>query len=90
MFPTTGQGACQCLEDAAALGILLSQLRSVDDIPKRLEKFQALRRGRVVEIHALSSVLLGRETKLDEHVRSALPDGRVFKGPLEHLDVTNG
>ncbi|KAJ5378349.1 uncharacterized protein N7496_005758 [Penicillium cataractarum] len=90
MFPTTGQGACQCLEDAAALGILLSNLRNMEDIPRRLEKFQTLRRERVVEIHALSSVLLGGETKLDEHVRSALPDGRDIEGPLDHLDVTNG
>ncbi|KAL4862585.1 hypothetical protein BDV12DRAFT_202900 [Aspergillus spectabilis] len=90
MFPTTGQGACQCLEDAAALGILLSRLASPSDLSRRLELFQELRRNRVVEIHALSSVLLGREAQLSEHIRGVLPEGRVLGGPLDHLDITNG
>ncbi|KAL2801669.1 hypothetical protein BJX63DRAFT_438599 [Aspergillus granulosus] len=90
MFPTTGQGACQCLEDAAALGILLSRLASSSDLSRRLELFQELRSNRVVEIHALSSVLLGREAQLGEHIRGVLPEGRVLGGPLDHLDITNG
>lgn len=90
MFPTTGQGACQCLEDAAALGILLSQIGSPSDLSYRLSMFQELRSKRVVEIHALSSVLLGTEAHLGEHIRRVLPEGRVLGGPLEHLDITNG
>jgi salicylate hydroxylase len=90
MFPTTGQGACQCLEDAAALGILLSRLASPSDLSSRLELFQELRSSRVVEIHALSSVLLGREAQLGEQIRGVLPEGRVLGGPLDHLDITNG
>ncbi|KAL5364226.1 hypothetical protein BJX96DRAFT_156961 [Aspergillus floccosus] len=90
MFPTTGQGACQCLEDAAALGILLSRIGSPSDLPHRLEVFQGLRSKRVVEIHALSSVLLGKEAQLGDHIQSVLPEGRVPGGPLDHLDIMNG
>ncbi|KAH7133854.1 FAD binding domain-containing protein, partial [Dactylonectria macrodidyma] len=37
MLPHQGQGANQAIEDAGALGVLLSDLKSLQDIPRRLE-----------------------------------------------------
>lgn len=66
MFPTTGQGACQSLEDAAALGIVLSELKCKSDLATRLQTFQKLRHDRVMAVHTMSSVLVGQETRISE------------------------
>ena len=89
MFPTTGQGACQSLEDAAALGIVLSELKRKSDLATRLQTFQKLRHDRVMAIHTMSSVLVGQETRISEKSQQHLPEGKPFSGPLEHLDYTN-
>jgi salicylate hydroxylase len=89
MFPTTGQGACQSLEDAAALGILLSELRCKTDLPMRLQIFQRLRHERVMAVHAMSSVLVGQETQMSEKVARLLPGGKLFSGHMEHFDFTH-
>jgi 2-polyprenyl-6-methoxyphenol hydroxylase-like FAD-dependent oxidoreductase len=89
MFPTTGQGACQSLEDAAALGIFLNDLRCKTDLHTRLHMFQTLRSERVMSVHAMSSVLVGQETRMNEKLAKALPGGKLFSGHMEHLDFTN-
>ena len=89
MFPTTGQGACQSLEDAAALGILLSDLRCKTDLATRLQMFQNLRSERVMSIHAMSSVMVGQETRMNQKLAKALPGGKLFSDHMEHLDFTN-
>jgi salicylate hydroxylase len=89
MFPTTGQGACQSLEDAAALGILLSELRYETDLTTRLQMFQRLRNERVMAVHAMSSVMVGQETRMNEKLAKSLPGGKLFSGHMEHLDFTN-
>jgi hypothetical protein len=87
MFPTTGQGACQCLEDAAALGVFLDNTNA--DLSARLQLFQNFRRKRVVPVHAISGVLLGQESGMDEKRARLLPGGKPPSGPLESLELTN-
>jgi hypothetical protein len=87
MFPTTGQGACQCLEDAAALGVFLDNTNA--DLSARLQLFQNFRRERVVPVHAISGVLLGQESGMDEKRARLLPGGKPLSGPLESLELTN-
>jgi 2-polyprenyl-6-methoxyphenol hydroxylase-like FAD-dependent oxidoreductase len=48
MLPTLGQGACQCLEDAAALATAVAAARSVEEALRRYERAPAPRVRRLV------------------------------------------
>jgi salicylate hydroxylase len=61
MFPTTGQGGSQSLEDAGALGVLLSHLPSKADLPSRLQMYEKLRKDRTAVIQMLSGLVFGTE-----------------------------
>ena len=50
MVPFAGQGAAQCIEDAAVLSELLSQTSSAEDIPRLTKKYEELRRPRVESV----------------------------------------
>lgn len=71
------------IEDGAALGVLLSNIQSKDEIPARLQLFQELRLERVSAIVIFSSV--GQ----DESARIADIARKYVKGPLprEYLQV---
>jgi salicylate hydroxylase len=71
------------IEDGAALGALLSSIKSKDEIPARLQLFQKLRIDRVSAMVIFSSV--GQ----DESARIADIARQYVKGPLprEFLDV---
>ncbi|KAM6540354.1 hypothetical protein FALCPG4_002072 [Fusarium falciforme] len=56
MPPTRAQGASMALEDAAALGMLLSDMASEDEVPARLDLFNALRVPRVAVTQIISSM----------------------------------
>ena len=63
MLPHLGQGAALSIEDAGALGILLSDIvveNGGDDvgeiIAKRLQLFESVRKDRVMAVQILSSV----------------------------------
>lgn len=45
-FPTIGQGAGMALEDAVTLACLLPRGTRVEDVPRRLEAYQTLRKAR--------------------------------------------
>ena len=50
MVPFAGQGAAQCIEDAAVLSELLSQTSSTKDIPGLARKYEELRRPRAERV----------------------------------------
>ena len=79
-----GQGAGMAIEDGAALGVLLSNIRSNDEIPARLQLFQQLRIDRVSAMVIFSSV--GQ----DESARIADIARPYVKGPVpsEYLFVS--
>lgn len=54
MVPFAGQGAAQCIEDAAVLSELLSQttLSSIEQIPRLTKMYEQLRRPRVERVRA--------------------------------------
>ena len=64
------------VEDGAALGVLLSQIKSRDEIPARLQLFQQLRIDRVSAMIVFSSV--GQ----DESARIAEAAKPYVKGPV--------
>ncbi|KAK4112882.1 FAD/NAD(P)-binding domain-containing protein [Canariomyces notabilis] len=89
MFPTTGQGACQCLEDAAALGVFLENLDSKADLAGRLSLFQSFRRKRVVAVHATSGFLPGQESRITEQMAKLLPGGKPLSSPVDTIELSN-
>jgi salicylate hydroxylase len=63
MFPTTGQGGCQSLEDAGAIGILLSNIQHKSTIPDLLRIYEKLRKERMTVVQGLSGVVPGNEER---------------------------
>ncbi|KAI8237465.1 Polyamine oxidase [Colletotrichum sp. SAR 10_77] len=55
MPPLRAQGASMAIEDAAALGVFLSRLTTLEDIPTRLEMFNDLRVKRAATVQLMSS-----------------------------------
>ena len=64
------------VEDGAAIGILLSDLTSKDEVPSRLQLFQDLRKERVSAMQVFSSVGRDQAHLIAEKAR------RYHKGPL--------
>ncbi|SMQ47092.1 unnamed protein product [Zymoseptoria tritici ST99CH_3D7] len=54
LLPFQGQGAAMAIEDAAVLGVLISQMSSRAEIPSRLALFQELRKDRVCAMQIFS------------------------------------
>ena len=75
MYPATGQGGSQGIEDVGALGILLSRLASKSDVEKRLKVFEELRKERVEIVSATSMLIFGTEKDYVE----ARPLGKVSR-----------
>ncbi|GAN07197.1 salicylate hydroxylase [Mucor ambiguus] len=50
MLPYLAQGAAQAIEDGATLGVLFSQIESVDEIPDLLKLYEKIRRPRAEKI----------------------------------------
>ncbi|KAK2813654.1 hypothetical protein FQN50_000052 [Emmonsiellopsis sp. PD_5] len=76
MLPTTGQGGCQSIEDAGALGVLLGGMRNINELPSRLQLYQSLRMKRVPAIQAMSGTIVGKEGMISETMHGYLPWGR--------------
>ncbi|CZR40566.1 uncharacterized protein FPRO_05466 [Fusarium proliferatum ET1] len=76
MPPTRAQGASMAIEDAAALGVLLSDLDSKDDVYPRLELFSKLRAPRVASTQVISSMHQWDPAKLRESEK------RFFNGKI--------
>ncbi|OHW93906.1 salicylate hydroxylase [Colletotrichum incanum] len=76
MPPLRAQGAAMAIEDAAALGVLLSNLDSKEEISARLDMFNELRLKRVAATQILSSEHEWKPTRLSEEQRGYF-DGKV-------------
>ena len=72
-------------EDGAALGVLLSDLMSKDEIPARLKLFEDLRLNRVSAMQIFSSVRRDEAYKIAEQARKYhkghLPSKSSFLSP---------
>lgn len=71
MLPTHGQGASMALEDAAALGVLLSDMQPAasTSVGERLGLFDALRLSRVRAAQSMSNKMMGPPDQLAAEVR---------------------
>ncbi|CAJ0538530.1 Ff.00g065910.m01.CDS01 [Fusarium sp. VM40] len=86
LFPVTSiqdasaraQGASMAIEDAAALGILLSDMDSKDDIPARLKQFDELRVPRVAATQIISAMHQRDPSKVKDEEK------HFFNGRIAH------
>ncbi|EME80696.1 uncharacterized protein MYCFIDRAFT_45566 [Pseudocercospora fijiensis CIRAD86] len=76
MLPFGGQAANQAIEDAVALGRLMSGRESLLSVQKRLVEFQSLRYTRASMIQILSSTRIGRERDVDSLLRTFAGDSK--------------
>jgi 2-polyprenyl-6-methoxyphenol hydroxylase-like FAD-dependent oxidoreductase len=68
MLPTLGQGACQCLEDAA---VLVTAVAAEDDLDRALRRYAAARVPRVRRIVAMARA--GAVSRRSNAASRALP-----------------
>jgi 2-polyprenyl-6-methoxyphenol hydroxylase-like FAD-dependent oxidoreductase len=78
MTPDLGQGACQALEDAAALAALIAQA-GPRAIPAALSRYDAVRRARVTMLMRRSHYL-ARLAHLQGKLRCGPRDYPLFAG----------
>ena len=79
-MPHLGQGCAQAVEDAAVLALLFPLESSSDDVPRRLELFQKIRRDRVSGVQMLSRTrVFSFETRPEslEKAQPFFPHGKV-------------
>ena len=69
MLPFGGQAANQALEDAGALGALLADVTSKEELQRRLKLFEEIRKPRASAIQILSSVRVGMEGKVQDKLQ---------------------
>ncbi|KAK4140136.1 uncharacterized protein C8A04DRAFT_32344 [Dichotomopilus funicola] len=69
MLPFGGQGANQVIEDAGALGALLTGVESAAALSERLVLFEEVRRLRASRVQTLSKTRLGKEKAVEEELR---------------------
>jgi salicylate hydroxylase len=55
MMPDQSQGACQSIEDAAALGIVFGRENFEGDVREALEVFEEVRKPRATKVQAASA-----------------------------------
>lgn len=84
MLPHHGQAGAQALEDSVALAVMLSQLQSFDEIPRRLELFEKVRIKRASAIQIFSNVAQDQAERVQMQ-KDAQPyvDGPVPINPEE-------
>ncbi len=64
-----GQGGGMSIEDAGALGVLLSDVQSRDAVPARLELFQSMRYSRASAVQIFSNYGQDQAHKMEEEAR---------------------
>ncbi|KAL1878362.1 hypothetical protein Plec18167_004434 [Paecilomyces lecythidis] len=69
MLPFSGQGANQAIEDAGALGYMLTDVHCSEDIHTCLKLFEKARILRVARTQTLSKVRVGKEQEVQEELR---------------------
>lgn len=55
MMPDQSQGACQAIEDAAALGLVFNKSHFRGDVREALEVFEKVRKPRGTKVQAASA-----------------------------------
>lgn len=78
-----GQGANQAIEDAGALGIFLANVSSRDEVPRRLESIQNIRRDRAGAMQIFSNAGQDESHRIEKEVQ------QYIKGPVPSAFLLN-
>ncbi|KAE8310892.1 hypothetical protein BDV41DRAFT_566190 [Aspergillus transmontanensis] len=79
MLPHQGQGAAQAFEDAAALGGVMTEDMTIEQIPQRLELYNKIRYKHAVTVMLMSKTHDERRAEMLEELRSYVADAEVPK-----------
>ncbi|KAG4427866.1 hypothetical protein IFR05_016654 [Cadophora sp. M221] len=63
MFPTTGQGGSQTMEDIGALAVLFKGIYTLSGSGERMRLFERVRKERAATVMSMSGILFGREAE---------------------------
>ncbi|OGM44354.1 monooxygenase [Aspergillus bombycis] len=77
MLPHQGQGAAQAFEDAAALGGVMTEDMTVEQIPQRLELYNRMRYKHAVTVMMMSKTHDERRAEMLEELCSYVSDAEV-------------
>jgi salicylate hydroxylase len=66
MFPTTGQGGSQTIEDVGALAVLFKEIYTVSALEERMRLFERVRKERAATVMSMSGIVFGREAEFAE------------------------
>ncbi|KAB8241972.1 hypothetical protein BDV35DRAFT_384451 [Aspergillus flavus] len=79
MLPHQGQGAAQAFEDAVALGGVMTEDMTIEQIPQRLELYNKIRYKHAVTVMLMSKTHDERRAEMLEELRSYVADAEVPK-----------
>ncbi|KAL2062874.1 hypothetical protein VTL71DRAFT_5946 [Oculimacula yallundae] len=63
MFPTTGQGGSQTIEDVGALSVLFSGIYTLSALEERMRVYERVRKERAATVASMSGIIFGREAE---------------------------
>ncbi|TIC91646.1 6-hydroxynicotinate 3-monooxygenase [Colletotrichum higginsianum] len=85
MLPHQGQGANQAIEDAGALGVFLANVKDRNEVPRRLESVQNIRRDRAGAMQIFSNAGQDESHRIEKEVQPFIK-GPVPKNQAEFHD----
>jgi 2-polyprenyl-6-methoxyphenol hydroxylase-like FAD-dependent oxidoreductase len=86
MLPFTGQGGGQGIDDAGALGILLRDIESKEEIAERFKLMDEVRRERAAIFQSLAGVIMGTEEQFAKNNPGHLIHKTNIRSPEGHME----
>ena len=80
-----GQGANQAIEDAGALGVFLSNVHHLTEVPRYLELFQNIRRERAAAMQIFSNAGQDQANLIEKEAQKYIKGPVPSKCDLIHL-----
>ncbi|KAK0122850.1 hypothetical protein ONS96_009878 [Cadophora gregata f. sp. sojae] len=66
MFPTTGQGGSQTIEDVGALSVFFKDIFKLSTLDERMRLYEKVRKERAATVMSMSGIVFGREAEFAE------------------------
>nr|OQO27349.1 hypothetical protein B0A51_05054 [Rachicladosporium sp. CCFEE 5018] len=83
-LPHLAQGGAMAIEDGVALGVMMSQLESFDEVPERLKLYNEARYERATRIQEYTRIVGGDSVKSDENSAAKLSLNEYMQYPYPH------
>jgi 2-polyprenyl-6-methoxyphenol hydroxylase-like FAD-dependent oxidoreductase len=89
VHPSNGQGVNTSVEDAAALQVLLANIKDPTDLAKRIIAFEDIRLPRTAIIQILSPLRFGHEKTVAEKLKPYLRGRAPILSPVDRQNFIN-